>query len=315
MVMATTSRVTRNESVGREAGVSGTAVAYRQVLVPLDGSELARHALPTAFALAERLGAVVHVISVAKDDAEADRMREQAIDVVGGPAARDRVQVVVGGEPADVIERRYAQLESAVVCMATHGRGRAVGSLVGSVARSLFERSRDPIVAVGPFAERPPEFVSRRAPAPLRVPLSVPSLVACVDGSPSSEAVLVSATAWSAALAMSLTILTVADPTFPPLDVGDEWTRRYGPDTNADAYIADLVTQWKGTAGAVTGAVAYDPISPASGVKSYLDRHPAGLLAVATHARQGWRRLRFGAGAAGIVRASDVPTLIVPVSA
>ena len=33
-------------------------------------------------------------------------------------------------------------------------------------ARSLFERSRDPIVAVGPFAERPPEFVSAKGAGP-----------------------------------------------------------------------------------------------------------------------------------------------------
>jgi nucleotide-binding universal stress UspA family protein len=311
-----TSRVTPEDEVGieRGSGAKVEAVRYRQVLVPLDGSALGAHALPTARALADRFGAEVQSIGIARNDAEADEMREHAIGGLGGLDAEDRVTVVVADDPVDAIERRLEQLESALLCMATHGRGRAVGSLVGSVARSLFERSREPIVAVGPFAERPPDFVSRKSPAPLPVPLAVARLVACVDGSPASEAVLPAAAAWAATLGMSLTILTVADPAFPPLDDGDTWRRRYGPDGDADAYVGGLVDRWTHDAREVTGEVVHDPIGPSSGVKAYLDAHPAGLLAVTTHARQGWRRLRFGAGAAGIVRVSDVPTLIVPLS-
>jgi nucleotide-binding universal stress UspA family protein len=292
----------------------GQAVTYRHVLVPLDGSPLGAHALPTARALAERFGADLHVVSVAGNDSEADRLREHARSELGGPNAGSRVEVVVADEPVEAIERRADQLGSSLICMATHGRGRAVGSVVGSVARSLIGRSQAPIVAVGPFAERPPEFVSRKSPAPLPVPLSVPHLVACVDGSPSSEAVLPVAAGWSVALGMSLTILTVADPALPPLDHGDSWERRYGPDGDAAAYVAGLVREWKQHVPRVEGEVVDDPIGPSSGVKAYLDQQPAGLLAVTTHARQGWRRLLFGAGAAGIVRVSDVPTLIVPLS-
>jgi nucleotide-binding universal stress UspA family protein len=313
--MATTSRVTRNEGVDAvRASVDDGTVTYRRVLVPLDGSELGAHALRTAHALADRLGATVHAISVAKDDADGDRLREHAANALGGRDVEERVRVVVGDEPVEAIERHRTELGSTVLCMATHGRGRAVGSLVGSVARSLLERSRDPIVTVGPFAERPPDFVSRKSPAPLPVPLSVPRLVACVDGSESSEAVLPTAAAWSATLGMSLTILTVADPTLPPSEAGGAWRRRFGPDGNADDYVAGLAAQWEDTGRDVEGTVVYDPISPPSGVKAHLDRNPAGLLAVTTHARQGWRRLLFGAGAAGIVRVADVPTLVVPLS-
>ncbi len=122
------------------------------------------------------------------------------------------------------------------------------------------------------------------------------------------------AAAWSVALEMSLTILTVADPAFPPLERGDSWKRRYGPEGDADSYVANLVAHWKHDDCDVRGEVVYDPISPSSGVRAFLDKHPTGLLAVTTHARQGWRRLRFGSGAAGIVRVSSVPTLVVPLS-
>lgn len=299
--------------VGRASGADGTPVAYRHVLVPLDGSAHGAHALPTARALADRFGAELHTISVAKNDAEADRMCQQ-VHEFGGTDLESRAQVAIAADPVDGIQRRFEQLESPLLCMATHGRGRAVGSFVGSVARSLLERSGAPIVVVGPFAERPPVFVSRKSPAPLPTPLSVPRLIACVDGSASSEAVLPVAAAWSATLGMALTILAVADPVLPPMDGGYSWNRRYGPDGDADIYVGSLVVEWKVHAPQVTGEVVYDPIGPSSGVKAYLDRCPAGLLAVTTHARQGWRRLLFGAGAAGIVRVADVPTLIVPLS-
>jgi nucleotide-binding universal stress UspA family protein len=135
-----------------------------------------------------------------------------------------------------------------------------------------------------------------------------------VDGTATSEAVLPVAAEWSATLGMSLTILTVVDPGSPPMDGGYSWNRAYGPDGDAAIYVGGLVDEWKEHAVRVTAEVVYDPIGPSSGVKAYLDRCPAGLLAVTTHARQGWRRLLFGAGAAGIVRIADVPTLVVPLS-
>ncbi len=58
--------------------------------------------------------------------------------------------------------------------------------------------------------------------------------------------------------------------------------------------------------------VVYDPISPADGIRTYLDQHPAGLVAVTTHARTGLARAVFGSQAASIVRVSPVPVLTVP---
>ena len=56
-------------------------------------------------------------------------------------------------------------------------------------------------------------------------------------------------------------------------------------------------------------AVVYDPIRPADGLRTYLDEHPAGMVAVTTHARTGLRRVVLGADAANIVDASTVAVL------
>jgi nucleotide-binding universal stress UspA family protein len=291
------------------------SVSFRHVLVPLDGSERAAHALRTAAALAARFGADIHTVSAAVDHADADRLRLGATRALGDSAfAKDRIHVVVSDDPVDVIDRQRDELGSAVVCMATRGRGRVSGTFIGSVAREVVRRSRDPIVAVGRLAERPPQLVSRKSPAPLREPLSLPRLVACVDGSSASETILPAAAAWATALTMSLEILTVADPSLSPLRLDVEWTRRYGPNGDVDGYVRSLVERWRDRAPDVTGVVAFDPISPADGVRAHLDEEGAGLVAVTTHARQGFRRLRFGATAADIVRISDAPVLLVPLA-
>jgi len=51
-----------------------TNVDVDYVLVPLDGSEFALRAIPTARVLAERFGAELQTVSVAREDS-ADRLR------------------------------------------------------------------------------------------------------------------------------------------------------------------------------------------------------------------------------------------------
>ena len=278
------------------------ALTVRNVLVPLDGSELALQALPTARVLAGRFGAGLHSISVAGSDADATRLRSLAAAALGVDIGDDRALVVNSGDAAEVIARRADELDSCVVCLSTHGRGRLGGALVGSVARSVLQRSSSPIVALGPSADHP-----GWTPRPRRwpEPLSVPRLVACVDGSQSSEQVLPMAATWASALGMSMTIVTVAEDAPGP-------TRRYGPDGDAERYLDALVERWRGAASDIDGAVIRDPIGPASGLRAHLDQRPAGLVALTTHARSGMKRALLGAVAASIVHASVAPCLVAP---
>ncbi len=284
-------------------------IRYSHVLVPLDGSKFAAAAVQTARALAARFDAEVHGVSVAEHPDEVDVLRRQAAETLGSEGAAERVHVVVGDDPAAAIAETASGLGSALVCLSTHGRGRVTGAFVGSVARSLLQGAREPIIAVGPLADRPRPFAST---AP--VPLSVPRLVACVDGSPASESLLPVAGAWADALGMSLTILTVAEPIPPPIQPEATWYRRHGPEEDADAYARRLAERWKDVAGQVDSLVVYDPISPADGLRTYLDQQPAGMVAVTTHARTGLRRVLLGADAANIVHASTAPALVVPLN-
>lgn len=283
-------------------------VDVNHVLVPLDGSDLALQSMPTARVLAQRLNADLHTITVTGED-DADRARSLAAATLDVPLNDKRVVVVTQVDPAEAIARRAEELGSTVVCLTTHGRGRLSGALIGSVARSVLQRSVRPMVALGPMADNPGWSPRPRS---WPEPLSVPRVVACVDGTSGSEQILPVAAAWGRALQMSLTILTVIGDDPPPVRQGGA-EGGYGDHADARSYIDQLVDLWRTQALDVDGEVVRDPISTASGIRAHLDLRPAGLVALATHARSGIQRVLLGAEAATIVRASVAPCLVAPV--
>lgn len=289
--------------------VPSTRPDYDHVLVPLDGSELATAALPPAAALAERFGAQLHAVTVVPDDDGADGAGGHLASSLGAEPGDDRVHVLTGDDPAGAIIDLAADLGNTLVCLATRGRGRVAGAVVGSVAREVLQRSPDPIVAVG--VSTVSDDVRPVQPPPA---LSVDRIVACVDGGDASEEILPVAAAWAEALGMSLTILTVAEPSPPPLRETSTWHRHHGPERDADQYVAELADRWQGAVPEATGVAVYDPISAADGIRTHLESAPAGLVAVTTHARSGLDRVVLGAGAAAIVAASSAPVLVLPLT-
>lgn len=287
-----------------------TSPSYRNVLVPLDGSDLAAGALPTATALAKRLGAVVQTIGVAGPDLGTDELRRATADALGIGPDEPRIYVVTWDDVPAAIDARAAELDPCLVCMSTHGRGRVAGTVMGSVARDVIERGRAPVVVVGPRVADPDPSGAVPPPAPFESD----RLVACVDGTPASEQVLPLAADWARALDLRLTALTVAEPCPPPNRIGAAWRRHHGPDTDVDEYLEALADRWAREAPGLATEVVYDPIGPAEGLKAHLAEHPAGLVAVASHLRTGLDRMVFGAAAADIVHVATAPTLIVPIS-
>jgi nucleotide-binding universal stress UspA family protein len=168
-------------------------------------------------------------------------------------------------------------------------------------------RTGEPVVAVGRSANRSASLTRRGPTAQTR-----DRIVACVDGQPPAESIVGVAAAWADALDMSLTVVTVAEPSPAPDRDDVPWRRSHGPSQDADAYMSELAARWDDVAPDMNAVAVYDPINPASGLQAWLKEHPAGLLAVTTHARSGLGRVVLGATAAAIVRVSPVPVLVVP---
>jgi nucleotide-binding universal stress UspA family protein len=244
------------------------------LLVPTDGSGLAQRALPTAARLAQRLGANI------------------------------RLYTAHGKDPVTEILEEQERVGAEAICMATHGHGRSA-ALIGSVASEVVSRSGEPVILVGMEADETAPW--------LRYDSTRSGVVACVDESEESAALLPVLMQWSRLLDERPIVVTVAELAPTGLD-GMPARRSFGPDGDAEAFLKEFVAAHADEPEAIERRVLYDPISPAAGLRDYLRQHPAFLVVVGAHNRTGAARLVFGSKSAAIVRDVPAPVLVVPFS-
>lgn len=156
---------------------------HPQLVVPLDGSDLAEEALPVAVRLSMALGGalvLLHVVSPFEEAAlpetvrldfpqrEAERMAEAhtylhtlvARSATGGCQVHCDVRY---GVPAEAIQEAVRDHQATLVVMATHGRSALGRLLVGSVAQAVVRHTQVPVALVRP-GQQPVAKVAERAP-------------------------------------------------------------------------------------------------------------------------------------------------------
>jgi nucleotide-binding universal stress UspA family protein len=108
-----------------------------------------------------------------------------------------------------------------------------------------------------------------------------------------------------------LIVITVAEQDTPLL--GEVlMDRLFGPPGDVNAYLERVTAPVRGGDVAVTSLAIFDPISPAEGIRTYLQKSPATLLVIGCQLRSGRFRAPGGRTAAAIVRRSPSPALVVP---
>lgn len=125
--------------------------ALRNILVPLDGSELATAVFPIVAALAKGLGAAVRLFHVRSSDgpvASLDAHTER-LKAAGVPCLVDTVD----GAPVERILERLRSGGFDLVAMATHGLSGLRRLLLGSVAEAVLHASPCPVLLARPMAE------------------------------------------------------------------------------------------------------------------------------------------------------------------
>jgi nucleotide-binding universal stress UspA family protein len=153
---------------------------YKEILLPLDGSEVSASALAPTRELAEALGARVHLLQVSSQSEDFALMRgaefgtlgadysQQVLDEVAA-AQSDRIQrylnevgdeltsvglnvvkAVEDGLAADKIVE-YAEAASIdLIIMSTHGRGGVRRFFVGSVTDKVIRSTHLPVLVIHP---------------------------------------------------------------------------------------------------------------------------------------------------------------------
>ncbi len=290
------------------------------ILVPLDGSDFAENALSTAFAVAKRWPARVHLVSIEPPmppirdlpiEIEMQGWAQKYLDDVQG-RIRDRtgmdVETTAGEGPIrETIEAVAQELDADLIVLSTHGRGPLSRAWLGSIADALARSSEIPLLLVRPRDGGAPDLGADFAVSRLLVPL---------DGSRLAESALDPAQELGRCWGSELSLLRVVrypnealSPYLPDTVRMVEEAVRQGT-AAAEAYMVDVAgrLQAEGVEAETHVAVAN---SVARGILHHAEESGADLIALASHGHGGFRRAMLGSIADKVVRGAEHPVLVV----
>lgn len=322
----TVSRPARlDENGGRETSVGGVFMA-KTILVPLDGSTFAEHAVPVAMALARSAGARLHLVQVhevpvvptspdllvpydAQWDSALRQQEEEYLQSVANRIAeraglQSRTELLSG--PAEMALATYArEMEVDLVVMTTHGRSGLSRMWLGSVADGVIRRSQVPVLLLRPsHAEL--DYEEELRPAHILCPL---------DGSELSRGII-DAALWIGGLSearYTLLRVTLPIPLLRPQIVtpesGNEARLMEEEQSHVRAEMEQLAAPLRARGLQVETAVVSHGV-PAVAILDYAATHAVDLIALATHGRGGWSRLALGSVADKVLRGSMMPVLV-----
>ncbi|MBN1218656.1 MAG: universal stress protein [Anaerolineae bacterium] len=296
-----------------------------QILVPLDGSSLAEQALPCAMYLARGLSAkliLLRVFSIPPDfdvslgsdealmkmmieraQAEANNYLSQAASKL--EEANFTVQPIVRQGPvAETIIDYAAQANVQHIVMATHGYTGIRRWTHGSVAERVLQSASVPVLLVRAREDKlsPPD--ESKLCRHILVPL---------DGSAIAEQVLPPAVEVAQALGAEIILFQVSIVLLSGVLMGDWHMPLQGDfDTatqNVQDYLDKVATKLRTQGINVSTAIRQGPV--ADSIIDYAEANQIDLIAICTHGRTGLARWALGSVADRVLRAGNIPVLLV----
>jgi nucleotide-binding universal stress UspA family protein len=297
----------------------------RNIVVPLDGSELAQAALPTAVALARASNASLHLIRVHLPALYAElpnvgqldtflREQEQRFldETVSQLRRESAVQVDASLEDAPVasaITHRAAEIKSDLIVMTTHGYTGMSRVWLGSVADGVVRRSETPVLLLRPEGGSS----ATTEPPPLFKNILIP-----LDGSEQAESILPHAISLGALGGASYTLVRVVKPfripihpySFYAIPVEDDRAAQEEAVKHATGYLDGIASQVRTLAPGAqvrTEVLLHD--HPAAAIVDKIQGGSADLVALTTTGH-GLARLALGSVADKLLRAVHLPVLL-----
>jgi nucleotide-binding universal stress UspA family protein len=296
---------------------------FQSIVVPLDGSPLAEQAIPIAQAIAERARCKLKLVLIHEplilmepgpDYTKVELAMQKADrDYLKSVTARLRERLgrsvssaVLQGIPiAQTLASYIRDLGADLVVMTTHGRGGLRRAWLGSVTDQLIRTSEIPVLVV-----RPGEEGAAKPGAELT------EILVALDGSSLAEAALEPATElarlWDAEVSLVQVVRPIILASGPhltfPSGYSDQVTaiRR----ESAQDYIKDVAERVRESGVRSTGVVVIGGAVPETLIDLAAPERVS-LMAVATHGLGGVKRLVLGSVADKLVRAANVPVLVV----
>lgn len=296
---------------------------FKKILVPLDGSELAEWALPTALKLAQAVQGEVILLrstipvyttmpAIANEydwvwpEYAREQMRTEAreyLEEIKESHALPEVSIQtmnVEGDAASMIVDTAVDQAVDLIVMSTHGWSGFKRWMLGSVTEHVLHTGCCPVLAI-------------RSSNPIgRVAVTL-------DGSELAEEAIEPALALASALKVGVKFLRVSEPlpvgSEPSMqfewDVSQEMAYRIGQDhrKEAETYLHEVVRRVDRYNVDVQSSVVEGQAEEK--ILEFAKLHGIDLIAMSTHGRSGLRRWLFGSVTAKIMRSFDGHMLIV----
>jgi nucleotide-binding universal stress UspA family protein len=296
-------------------------VSEYKVIIPLDGSRLAEHALAFLPALSYfgqlhvKLISVVDfsealLQSISEEQQETERnllstyLREITGDLEKHLGAVASYEVLSGSASTRIIEEAQKDPPDLLV-ISTHGRSGVARWQRGAVADKVIRGVDCPVLVVGPKAMEKGQWIEAGAVPPFK------QILVPLDGSPLAEQALKPAQEFASLYASRLHLLQVLP--YVPLAVGFVATPREAAEHAFDSgrhYIASVVSA-KRLGEDVAQQVAMG--SPPSEIEEYIKAHDIDLVVMTSHGRGGIARATLGSVTDRVI-GSGPPVLVVRAS-
>lgn len=307
---------------------------FRTILVPLDGSVFAEHALPLAVSLGRHCGAKVRILRVVPPMADyffMPPLLNDPLDAELRQAHRNDAQAYLDGVVqrltdagtviCDVMEEEEGVAESIcadvvktgvdLIVMTSHGRGALARFWLGSIADKLVRTAPVPVLLARP-PEHPPA-------ADLQHPAALKHLLLALGGNTAAERIVEPALSIGKLTGADYTLVRVVRPAFPHLIPQTEAdTRRAASGglgkidalnwQKAEEYLRTVADRLR-AGGATVQTRVHVAEQPAAALLREAALVGADLIALETHGR-GVSRLLIGSVADKVVRGSSIPVLV-----
>jgi nucleotide-binding universal stress UspA family protein len=296
----------------------------KRILVPLDGSEFAEAALPTAQALSQRFGAELHLASVVSDlppvplasgdgelvsrwfEQEEERAKtylDRSAEALAGTKVPPANRHVRSGPVARTIDAIAADVDADLVVLTTHGRGAWQRAWLGSVADALVRRTSRSLLLLR--EKRGTPVREGGIPSRALVPL---------DSSPAAAAGLEAALPLLEPGRTRVDLLMVIHEPFPlattylPHTISegallDERKKR------AREYLEGIEERLDGE-GVEAEITVHTAGDAGHGILEHAEKSGADLIAIASRGRGAAARMMLGSVADKVIRGARVPVLV-----
>ncbi|HLU25315.1 MAG TPA: universal stress protein [Longimicrobiales bacterium] len=293
---------------------------YKLIMVPLDGSRVAEHALPVALSVARRANCGIRLVHVVDENiirmadfagvrgaprATAEEYLENVVRRIAECSDVPVSTVIREGSVTDSLLAERLECGAELSVMTTHGTGGVSRAWLGSVTDFFVRHAIMPVLTVRP----------RDGDADLERDVDFRHIVIPLDGSPAAEQILDPAARFAATFGARVTLLrvialsTVMAYRYAAYAMELNQTAFGRRRAEAQEYLETVARRFREQGLEVTTAIGAHE-SPATGILLHVAEVGADGIAMSTRGRSGIRRAVLGSVTDKVIRAGDLPVLI-----